>query len=66
MTTCRNAALHGNLEILKYLHEIRCPRCRDENTCNSAALNNHLEVSINFHNNSHIHDIINNLFEKSS
>ena len=39
--TCEIAAADGNLEVLRFAHEIGCPW--DEETCTQAAINGHLE-----------------------
>ena len=38
---CEIAAGNGNLEVLKFAHEIGCPW--DEETCTQAAINGHLD-----------------------
>ena len=45
--TCQIAARDGNLECLKYAHEIGCPW--DKETCTQAALNGHLDCLSFYH-----------------
>lgn len=47
--TCANAAESGNLEVLMYLHENKCPWSKL--SCENAAKNGHLEVLKYLHEN---------------